>query len=132
MKFDQIMEKVEVNLIDDMSIYQSLIFNMDKESKIEYSNGNKYWLLNGKRHRTDGPAIERSDGSKYWYLNGKRHRTDGPACEWTDGEKQWYLNGKRHRTAGPACEYSNGDKYWFLNGKDYSEKEFNEEVKNEI
>ena len=34
-----------------------------------YSNGTKYWYLNGKRHREDGPAIEYGDGSKCWYLN---------------------------------------------------------------
>ena len=73
MKFDQIMEKVEINHIDSLSIYQSLIFNIDEENKIQYSNGSKFWRRNYKRHRTDGPAIEKSDGSKYWYLNGKRY-----------------------------------------------------------
>ena len=34
-----------------------------------------------------------SNGSKFWYLNGKRHRTDGPACEYANGNKEWYLNG---------------------------------------
>ncbi len=33
------------------------------------------------------------DGSKEWWLNGKRHRTDGPAIEWTGGSKMWFLNG---------------------------------------
>ena len=33
-------------------------------------------------------------GNKYWYLNGKPHRTDGPAIEWPNGNKYWYLNGK--------------------------------------
>jgi hypothetical protein len=28
-----------------------------------------------------------------WYLNGKLHRTDGPAIEHSDGDKEWYLNG---------------------------------------
>ena len=32
--------------------------------------GNKSWFLNGKRHRINGPAVEYSDGDKYWYLNG--------------------------------------------------------------
>ena len=36
-----------------------------------------------------------SDGSKQWWLDGKRHRTDGPAVEWADGSKQWWLDGKR-------------------------------------
>ena len=44
---------------------------------IEYTvkvdeNGNKFWLLNGKFHREDGPAIEFANGQKDWYLNGKR------------------------------------------------------------
>ena len=50
------------------------MFKEYKEGKytiIEYSNGAKFWFLNGKRHREDGPAIEYSDGDKYWYLNGK-------------------------------------------------------------
>ena len=51
------------------------------------------WDTN-QRHREDGPAVEYTDGSKFWYLNGKRHRKDGPACEWADGSKEWYLNGE--------------------------------------
>ena len=34
-------------------------------------NGNKQWMLNGKFHRADGPAVEWADGYKAWYLNGK-------------------------------------------------------------
>ena len=56
--------------------------------------GDKQWLLNGKRHREDGPAIEFADGSKEWCLHGKWHREDGPAIEWADGTKVWYLNGE--------------------------------------
>ena len=33
-------------------------------------------------------------GTKEWLLNGKLHRTDGPAIEWANGNKSWYLNGK--------------------------------------
>ena len=130
MKFDQIMEKVEIK--NSGSIYEYLFLNVDEESKIEYSNGNKFWRRNYKRHRTDGPASERSDGNKFWKLNDKLHRTDGPAMEWADGDKEWFLNGNRHRADGPAIEYSNGSKYWWLHGKEYSEEDFNEKVKNEI
>jgi len=51
--------------------------------------------LNGKLHRTDGPAIEDADGDKRWYLNGKLHRTDGPAIEYSNGNKEWHLNGEQ-------------------------------------
>ena len=61
----------------------------------EDSDGTKRWCINGKYHRTDGPAIEWADGSKSWYLNGKCHRTDGPAIEGADGYKAWHLNGQQ-------------------------------------
>jgi hypothetical protein len=35
-----------------------------------YPSGDKFWYLNGKLHREDGPAIERSNGDKHWFLNG--------------------------------------------------------------
>ena len=97
-----------------------------------YPNGDKYWYLNGKRHRTDGPAVEWVDGTKYWFLNGKSHRQDGPAVEYANGTKYWYLNGKRHRTDGPAFEYADGSKEWYLNGQKISEEEFNNRNKVEL
>jgi hypothetical protein len=87
-----------------------------------YNNGNKWWYLNGKQHREDGPAIEWAKGYKYWYLKGKLHREDGPAIEY-NGDKFWYLKGKLHREDGPAVEWANGNKYWFLNGERLREAE---------
>jgi hypothetical protein len=73
---------------------------MEGEAKMQqpicktYHNGYKEWWLDGKIHRTDGPAREWVNGTKSWYLNGKIHRTDGPAVEGADGDKRWYLDGK--------------------------------------
>jgi hypothetical protein len=39
------------------------------------------------------PEIDKR-GTKYWWLNRKIHRADGPAIEWTNGNKEWFLNGK--------------------------------------
>ena len=72
-------------------------------------------LAKGKHWKYE--LIESTNGSKSWYLNGKHHRTDGPAVEWANGHKAWYLNGKLHRTDGPAVERANGRKEWHLNGK---------------
>lgn len=50
------------------------------------------------------------DGTKYWFLNDKLHRIDGPAIEWADGSKEWYLNGNHltkaeHSAATkPTCD----------------------------
>jgi len=64
-------------------------------------------------------------GTKYWYINGKRHREDGPACEWANGDKCWYINGKLHREDGPAVDCANGDKWWYINGIRLTEEQFN-------
>ena len=39
----------------------------------EDENGNKYYTLNGKLHREDGPAIERKNGYKAWWVHNKCH-----------------------------------------------------------
>ena len=64
---------------------------------IEYTvkvcpKGNKYWYLNGKLHREDGPAIEYATGYKAWRLNGKyvteveHKRMTSPVVEMTVSE----------------------------------------------
>jgi len=77
----------------------------------EWANGDKYWYLDGKLHREDGPAVEYADGTKWWYLDGKRHREDGPAIERANGPKSWWLNGKlvteeehKRLTSKATCE----------------------------
>jgi len=53
--------------------------------------GDKVWLLNGKLHRTDGPAVEKPNGQKEWFINGRRHRADGPAIEHPNGGVEWHF-----------------------------------------
>jgi hypothetical protein len=78
-----------------------------------YDNGSKYWYLDGKIHREDGPARESADGGKYWFRDGELHREDGPACEYADGDKAWYLNGKELT----AVEFNNHVKKKTCEGK---------------
>jgi hypothetical protein len=85
------------------------------------------WKMDGKLHRTDGPAVIDSDGTQVWYLDGKVHRTDGPAAIDSDGTQAWYLDNKLHRTDGPAFIRADGSQWWYLDGKRYTEKEFNAE-----
>jgi hypothetical protein len=92
------------------------------EMKVD-SDGTKYWLLKGKLHCEDGPAVERSDGTKFWYFNGVYHRVGGPAIELPSGEKQWFLHGKFHREDGPAVEYVDGTKRWFFKDEEVTWKE---------
>ena len=88
-------------------------------------DGSKHWWVDGKRHRTDGPAVEWITGSKRWYVDGKLHRTDGPAIDRPDGSREWYVDGKRHRLDGPAIEDADGTIGWWVNGMQYdSNKSF--------
>jgi hypothetical protein len=93
-----------------------------------YANGSKFWYLDDKLHREDGPAEEYGNGDKFWFLNGQLHREDGPAVEWADGGKEWYINDEYHREDGPAIDWADGNKAWYLNGKDLTEEEFNERM----
>ena len=43
--------------------------NVGWSTPIELANG-KFWFLNNKLHREDGPAIEYVNGNKEWWLNG--------------------------------------------------------------
>jgi hypothetical protein len=58
-------------------------------------DGNKWWSLNGKLHREDGPAIIRINGIKEYFIHNKRHRLDGPA--WISSvssfRNEWFING---------------------------------------
>ena len=38
-------------------------------------------------------VIKEYDDHKVWMVDGKLHRLDGPAVEWTDGGKDWYIDG---------------------------------------
>ena len=43
-----------------------------KEYKVEVrENGTRYWFINDKLHREDGPAIEYANGGNYWYIEGE-------------------------------------------------------------
>ncbi len=44
-----------------------------KNSSRKQQHRDKYWCLNGELHREDGPAIEYSTGDKFWYLKGKKY-----------------------------------------------------------
>jgi hypothetical protein len=80
-------------------------------------NRTRKWYINGMLHRTDGPAGIYADGTQAWFINGKLHRTDGPAVIRADGAQAWYIDGKFHRTDGPAVIFANGSQTWFINGK---------------
>ncbi len=95
------------------------------EYKVKVNDyGDRFWYLNGKLHREDGPACEYSSGTRCWCLNGDLHREDGPAIEDIDGSRYWYLNDNFHREDGPAIEYSDGRRWWYLNGEEYTEEDF--------
>ncbi len=81
------------------------------------SIGTQGWFQNGKTHREDGPAIIWSEGIQHWYQNGTIHRDDGPAIVWSDGKRCWYQHGKLHRDDGPAVLWPCGLQQWYQHGK---------------
>ena len=57
------------------------------EYKVVIYDTHTVWLnLEGKLHRTDGPAIERADGYKTWWINGKNY-TEQSFNEYIESKK---------------------------------------------
>ena len=83
-----------------------------------YTSGKftRYTNDDGKKHRTDGPAVIFDGEFEKWYKNGRLHRIDGPAVIFYGGFTAWYKNGKRHRIGGPAI-IGNDFEAWLINGK---------------
>lgn len=62
-----------------------------------YADGMQRWMLHGRAHRDDGPAVTRPTGYEEWCRHGWLHRTDGPAITWPADEDQpagsaWYIH----------------------------------------
>ena len=55
--------------------------------------------IGGQKGFNGTGTIKWRDGHQEWYLNGKHHRTDGPAVVWPDGDEDWYWRGKQHSEA---------------------------------
>jgi len=73
-------------------IYKEI--NMIEYTVKVYANGTKFWYLNGKLHREDGPATEYADGTKHWYLNDEKlteeefnRRMNPPTSKFKIGDK---------------------------------------------
>jgi len=60
--------------------------------KIDENGNTLYYNEQNELHRLDGPALEYANGSKVWLQNGKWHRLAGPTFEWAIGTKWWYIN----------------------------------------
>jgi hypothetical protein len=56
--------------------------------------GNLHWYNDkGQYHREGMPAFIHIDGLQSYWLNGKVHRTDGPAVI-SKGRYKWWINDK--------------------------------------
>ena len=46
-------------------------------------------------HNPYGPAIIWKDGSKFYYIEDRLHRLDGPAVTFVGGNHEYWINGER-------------------------------------
>lgn len=102
-----------------------LLIGNEKEPTLITPNGDKFWMLDGLRHRDGGPAIESNKGLS-WLKEDKTHREDGPALILYNEvgviiKEAWYINDVLHREDGPAVILYNdrgrklSEEYW-ING----------------
>jgi hypothetical protein len=108
--------EIEDFLVNEQMEHMEKIIKLDNGGELHEDNIGKYWYLDNKLHRVEGPAIEFINGSTAWYSHGKYHRIDGPAIE-IIYTKEWWCRGFRHRFDGPAVEWNDGRKEWWYQGK---------------
>jgi hypothetical protein len=87
-----------------------------------HPDGTQEWVLNGKRHRVDGPALVRADGMQQWWVYGLCHRFDGPAVVYKDGTQIWAMNNLLHRIDGPAIIPNDGSHEWWVNDQNKTQQ----------
>ena len=104
---------------------KTIVKNMIKQDYKLYiwNNGDIKYLYKQNYHRLDGPANETYHGVFYW-VDGKLHRTNGPAIAWSNGEQSYWINDKLHRLDGPAVTWDNGEEFYFVDNKEVSKEDF--------
>ena len=108
----KLLKQVDPVSMRDNKIHNSLILDLGAGKEIDvWPNGAQHWLLNGKRHRTDGPAVIYVSGTQHWYQNDKLHREDGPAVIRANGVQYWALNGKELSKAEHAKAVGKSNKF---------------------
>lgn len=105
-------------------LYKKILASGTNLECVTYYSDKEYTIP----HREDGPAFEYAFGDKFWFINGKLHRKDGPAVEMSS-VRIWYNHGKRHREDGPAYEESDGRVYYYLNNILYTEEDYWAKIK---
>lgn len=83
--------------------------------------GGRSWFLDGKLHRTDGPAEEYGDGVKLWLQHGRCRNIHGPAMLYSDGKVRYYINGQ-------FMSYDT----WLIEREPLLEEELREEIKDMV
>jgi predicted hydrolase (HD superfamily) len=76
--------------------------------------------------------IEREDGTREWWIDGKLHRTDGPARIWKNGTEEWWFEGMLHRLDGPAVINAGCKNGWWAWDVVYSYEEWLEVIPDAI
>ena len=84
-------------------------------SEFKYFDG--YYISDSKAayYNLDGTYKDKT-GIIQSFVNGKLHKSNGPAVEWPDGSSAWYINGKLHIIDGAAYETDSGYKSWYIDG----------------
>ena len=85
--------------------------------KIDHQGTKRYYDMDGRLHRKNGPAVEYKNGTIEYYLHGKLHRIGAPARIFANGDEVWAQNGLYHREDGPAItHYQTKIIYYFYEG----------------
>jgi hypothetical protein len=102
--------------------YVERIWLRETKTETVVKNGFLVHLVNGKKHKRDGPAVIGDRGIEGWFINNMLHRDDGPA-QTGKISRSWYKRGKLHRIGGPAIVGKSGSKFYYIDGVEQTQTE---------
>ena len=76
--------------------YVKLKSEYDDLDKFKNNNGEIFYYKKdtGIWHNPYGPAIICKNGTKFYFIENKCHRLDGPARIWINGVEEYWVNGE--------------------------------------
>lgn len=83
------------SFIIDMSQLKEGMISKDGESVLYREQDSWVWKHKETQvpHHKSGPAVIKYNGHMFWMIDGVRHRLDGPAAEYRPGLHDWYIHG---------------------------------------
>ena len=110
--------KKRFNQIKDGYVWVRFVYNAIQDQEIIFHS------IDGIEKTYNGKCVCIYEKAVCYVVDGKIHRENEPAMIHVTGTKEYYNNGKRHRVTGPAVVFFDGAEHYYIDGKSLTYEEY--------